>query len=50
MPRLPPAPALFSTTKRWLKALSSSWPTIRAKASVFPPAANGTTIVTGLLG
>ena len=47
---LPPAPALFSTMKVWPKALPSSGARARARMSVVPPAAKGTTMRTGLVG
>src|SRR5689334_13432455 len=49
-PMLPPAPALFSTTKDWPRDLVSSCATARARMSVVPPALKGTTIRTGLEG
>src|SRR3989442_4381466 len=49
-PMLPPAPARFSTTNCWPKALESSGAIARARMSVVPPGAKGTTILTGLVG
>ena len=47
---LPPAPARLSTMNCWPKALVSSGASARARMSVVPPAANGTTMRTGLVG
>src|SRR5215218_3293282 len=47
---LPPAPGLLSTTKDWPSDLVSSCATARARMSVVPPAGNGTTMRTGLVG
>ena len=47
MPVVPPAPATFSTTNCWPSAFEKYSPVMRAMMSVGPPAANGTTIVTG---
>jgi hypothetical protein len=49
-PMVPPAPAVFSTTKLALPpmALRIASPSWRATRSVGPPAANGTTMEIGL--
>src|SRR5690349_16017602 len=47
---LPPAPGLLSTMKGWPKTRCSSGASARARMSVVPPAAKGTTMRTGLLG
>src|SRR5689334_16643292 len=47
---LPPAPARFSITTGWPSELERRSPTRRAKMSVEPPGANGTTMRTGLDG
>src|SRR6185503_5425579 len=47
---LPPAPARFSTTTDCPHASASFCASSRATTSVAPPAANGTTIFTGLAG
>jgi len=44
---LPPAPALFSTMNCWPNSSETLAATTRAKMSVVPPAANGTTSLTG---
>ena len=49
-PRLPPAPGLLSTMKGWPNTRPSSGASARARMSVVPPAAKGTTMRTGLLG
>jgi hypothetical protein len=49
-PMLPPAPGLLSTMKVWPNALPSSGASARARMSVVPPAAKGTTMRTGLFG
>ena len=49
-PLLPPAPGLFSTMKVWPKTFCNSGAKARARMSVVPPAANGTTMRTGLDG
>src|SRR6188472_1910240 len=49
-PMLPPAPGLFSTTTDWFHASWSFCASWRATTSVVPPAANGTTILTGFEG
>ncbi|MNT64360.1 hypothetical protein D3C72_2022530 [compost metagenome] len=49
-PMLPPAPARLSTMTDWPSSVVSAWPMMRARMSVVPPAAKGTTMVTGLLG
>ena len=49
-PLLPPAPGLLSTMKGWPNAFCSSGASARARMSVVPPAAKGTTMRTGLLG
>src|SRR6478609_2648130 len=49
-PTLPPAPARLSTMNCWPNALDSSGAIARARMSVVPPAANGTTMRTGLVG
>src|SRR6188474_797222 len=49
-PTLPPAPARLSTMNCWPNAFDSSGATARARMSVVPPAANGTTILTGFVG
>src|SRR3954454_12256122 len=47
---LPPAPALFSTTNCWPNSSDIFAATTRARMSVVPPAANGTTNRTGRAG
>ena len=47
---LPPAPARLSTMTGWPSSVVSAWPMMRARMSVVPPAAKGTTMVTGLVG
>src|SRR4051812_10797313 len=47
---LPPAPARFSITTAWPSAVESRSPTRRAKMSVDPPGAKGTTRRMGLDG
>src|SRR5947209_3424800 len=47
---LPPAPALFSTTNCWPNSSDTFAATTRARMSVVPPAANGTTNFTGRVG
>src|SRR5436190_16955623 len=47
---LPPAPGLFSTTTDWFQVSESFCASWRATTSVVPPAANGTTILTGFEG
>src|SRR4051812_12575305 len=47
---LPPAPARFSTTTGWANAAARRSATRRAKMSVEPPGANGTTRRTGFAG
>ena len=49
-PKLPPAPGLLSTKNVWPKALESSGAIARAKISVVPAGANGTTMRTCLFG
>ena len=49
-PRLPPAPARFSTRTGWPHLADSFSPSRRASASVAEPGANGTTILTGRPG
>src|SRR5262249_35159472 len=46
----PPAPALFSITNCWPSRRDIRSANMRANTSVLPPAANGTTTVTGLEG
>src|SRR6266702_8023483 len=41
-PKVPPAPARFSTTTGWPRIFSSAGCIARATASVLPPAGNGT--------
>src|SRR5262249_689924 len=50
MPVVPPAPALFSITNCWPSRRDIRSANMRANTSVLPPAANGTTTVTGLEG
>src|SRR5687767_7957522 len=50
MPRLPPAPLLFSMTNCWPRRADSRSEKMRAAASTLPPAANGTITVTGRVG
>src|SRR4029077_1547072 len=47
---LPPAPGRLSTSTGCFQASPSFWPSARATVSTAPPAANGTTIRTGLEG
>ena len=47
---MPPAPALFSTTKVWPSVSCNVCATTRAAASVTEPAANGVRIVTVRVG
>ena len=49
-PTLPDAPERFSTTTGWPRARPKGSATARARMSVEPPGAQGTTIVTGRLG
>ncbi len=49
-PTVPPAPPRFSITMRWLSCWSSWAASGRAKASVPPPAGNGTMKVIGRCG
>ena len=50
-PSVPPAPPTFSMITVWLfRPLRSTSAKSRATLSVGPPAANGTTMVTGLSG
>ena len=46
----PAAPATFSTTKDWPSDSFMRSASIRASVSAGPPAANGTTMVTGFDG
>ncbi|KAG0931919.1 hypothetical protein G6F31_016666 [Rhizopus arrhizus] len=50
MPRVPPAPARFSTPTLWPNSLRRPAATARASTSVDPPGANGTTSVTARSG
>src|SRR5262245_17061487 len=50
MPKVPPAPPIFSTTSVWPSVRDIWSPTRRVTTSVGPPAANGTITVIGLLG
>src|SRR6266566_9773161 len=50
MPRVPPAPPIFSTTSVWPSVRDIWSPTRRVTTSVGPPAANGTITVIGLFG
>src|SRR5262249_42221070 len=50
MPVVPPAPALFSITNCWPSRRDIRSANMRANTSVLPPAANGTTTVTGFDG
>src|SRR5262249_52602478 len=50
MPRVPPAPPIFSTTSVWPSVRDIWSPTRRVTTSVGPPAANGTMTVIGLFG
>src|SRR5687768_16675404 len=47
---LPPAPPRFSTSTGWPRRSDIFWPTSRATVSAKPPAANATTVRTGLAG
>src|SRR6266511_1743560 len=47
---MPPAPLTFSTITDWPSSLRNPSATTRAITSDDPPAPNGTTIVTGLVG
>src|SRR5882672_4498172 len=47
---VPPAPSLFSITTVWPRVLDIDAPSVRATVSVGPPAADGTTIVSGRVG
>src|SRR6476620_11229015 len=49
-PTPPPAPGLFSTMTGWPSAAVSFSPMVRARMSVVPPGANGTTHLMGLPG
>src|SRR5712691_2809518 len=49
-PTIPPAPPTFSMTTCWPRTSDSRRPMMRPNTSVPPPAANGTTIVTGRVG
>src|SRR5215510_12076616 len=50
MPKVPPAPPIFSITSVWPSVRDIWSPTRRATTSVGPPAANGTMTVIGLFG
>src|SRR5262245_4595631 len=50
MPKVPPAPPIFSITSVWPSVRDIWSPTSRVTTSVGPPAANGTITVIGLLG
>src|SRR5215510_12292822 len=50
MPKVPPAPPMFSTTSVWPSVRDIWSPIRRVTTSVGPPAANGTMTVIGLLG
>src|SRR5262245_30664499 len=50
MPVVPPAPALFSIRNCWPSRCDIRSANMRASTSVLPPAANGTTTVTGFVG
>ena len=47
---MPPPPGWFSMTMVWPSASANVGCRMRASASIGPPAANGTTIVSGRLG
>ncbi|MOA26632.1 hypothetical protein D3C78_1474400 [compost metagenome] len=47
---MPPAPGLFSITTAWPSVSPIFWATTRAVTSATPPAPNGTTMRTGLVG
>ncbi len=47
---MPPAPPTFSITTCWPKVSDRRRPMMRPSTSVPPPAANGTTMVTGRFG
>jgi hypothetical protein len=47
---MPLAPTLISLTTLWFSAVWRYWPMMRVIESVPLPAANGTTMVIGLLG
>jgi hypothetical protein len=44
------APGRFSITGSWPQVFDSDWPSVRAKTSTAPPAAQGTGMRTGLVG
>src|SRR3954463_14992347 len=50
MPRLPPAPPMFSMKNCWPSFSDSRCAIMRPAISVTPPAGNGMMILTGLLG
>jgi hypothetical protein len=50
LPSAPPALTRFSTTKGWPNFSESRCAAMRAIMSVLPPAASGTTMVTGRVG
>jgi hypothetical protein len=50
VPMVPPAPPMLSTTTCWPSSLPSASATRRAITSLVPPAGNGLTIFSGLLG
>src|SRR5262249_22068379 len=47
---MPPAPETFSTTTCWRRTSARCCCSTRASVSIGPPAANGTTMVTGRFG
>src|SRR5262249_40785224 len=49
-PTVPPAPLGFSTTTCWPRTSLSPWARMRPATSLGPPAANGTTRVSGRVG
>ncbi len=47
---MPPPPLMFSITTGWPSASPSAGASMRPSTSIGPPAANGTTMVTGRVG
>ena len=50
MPRLPPAPGLFSMMTGWPSRSDKNWPMMRATTSLGPPAGNEMTHLIGRVG
>src|SRR5262245_58978607 len=50
MPRLPPAPGLFSTATAWPRFFCISWAIARVAMSTAPAGVNGTTMRSGFEG